>query len=133
MANKLKSQKGFTLIELLITVSIIGILAAIAVPQYSGYVANSRKQNAINNLRAIYMKQQEYFTNNNTYYGTAACGNDATAINTALFSGQNIISDAFYTYCITPASGATFTARATLVSNTATFYTLDYNNVSVGF
>lgn len=130
---KMNSQKGFTLIELLIAVSILGILTAIAVPQYTGYVSSSRKANAINNLRAIYMKQQEYFTNNNTFYGTVVCGNDATAINNALFSGQNIVADSYYTYCITPVSGATFTARATLISDTTTFYTIDNNNVSVGF
>ena len=126
-------MRGFTLLELLIVVAILGVLTAIAIPSYNGYMTSSRRNNAINNLWAIYMKEQEYFTNNGTYYGTATCGNNAGAINTALFSGQNILVDSYYTYCITPVSGATFTAKATLISNTATFYTLDYNKVSVGF
>ena len=64
----MRNMRGFTLIELLIVVSIIGILTAVAVPSYQGYISNSRATVAKNNLRSIYLKQQEYFTDNNVYY-----------------------------------------------------------------
>ena len=127
-----KSQKGFTLIELLIVVAILGILSAIAVPAYNGYIASTRETNAQNNLRAIYMKQQEYFTNNNGYYSPGACGDNATVINTNLFAGQSIIQDSYYTYCITQTASTDFTAMATRTSD-STVYSLDYNNVTTGF
>ena len=53
MLKQLKSQKGFTLIELMIVVAIIGILAAIAIPNFLTYQLKSRQSEAKVNLGAI--------------------------------------------------------------------------------
>ncbi|WP_440454436.1 pilin [Psychrobacter sp. ASPA161_9] len=47
------AQKGFTLIELMIVVAIIGILAAIAIPQYQNYIAKSQVSRAVAETGAI--------------------------------------------------------------------------------
>ncbi len=50
---KSKMQKGFTLIELMIVVAIIGILAAIAIPQFSEYTKKGEDKAAQSDLRNL--------------------------------------------------------------------------------
>jgi type IV pilus assembly protein PilA len=58
--NKLK-QRGFTLIELMIVVAIIGILAAIAIPNFIKFQARSKQSEAKTNLKSLFTAQKAYF------------------------------------------------------------------------
>jgi type IV pilus assembly protein PilA len=58
---------GFTLIELMIVVAIIGILAAIAIPNFLKFQAKSKQAEAKVNLSGIFVAQSSYFSTNDTY------------------------------------------------------------------
>lgn len=62
-----RNQQGFTLIEVMITVAIIGILAAIAIPSYQDYVRRGHVVDGTNALAAMRADMERYYQDNRTY------------------------------------------------------------------
>ena len=62
-----KGEKGFTLIELLIVVAIIGILAAIAIPQFSAYRQKAYNSAAQSDLKNFKTAMEAYYADNQGY------------------------------------------------------------------
>ena len=63
-------QRGFTLIELMIVVAIIGILAAIAIPNFIKFQARSKQGEAKSNLKSLFTAQRSYFQEKDRYLNT---------------------------------------------------------------
>jgi len=74
MFKQFKGQKGFTLIELMIVVAIIGILAAIAIPNFLQYQMKSRQSEAKTNLQAIRTSEISFQAERGCYIGAAPEG-----------------------------------------------------------
>ncbi len=77
--SRLKNAKGFTLIELMIVIAIIGILAAVAIPNFLKYRQRAYNSNARADTKNAYTSAQVYFTDNPTYTGEISFDDLTTA------------------------------------------------------
>ena len=64
----MKLNKGFTLIELLVVVALVGILSAIGIYAFTGFIGSTKQKQAETTMNSIYLAQMEYKSNNNSYY-----------------------------------------------------------------
>lgn len=64
----MKNLSGFTLIELMIVIAILGIVTALAIPAYNGYITGARMVEAKNNIAALKLAEEEFFLENNGYF-----------------------------------------------------------------
>ena len=74
----MQHTKGFTLIELMVTIMVIAILAAIALPSYNDYVLRSKFAEATGNLADLRVKMEQSYADNRRYNdpvaGVGTCG-----------------------------------------------------------
>ena len=87
-------KNGFTLIELMITVAVVGILAAIALPSYKNYSLRGRIPDATSNLATKRLAMEQFFQDNKTYLNAPACVADTKTSQSFDFSctsGDNFV------------------------------------------
>ena len=96
---RLQSDSGFTLIELLVVVAIIGILAAIAIPQFAAYRKRGHEAQVKSDLRNAAVAQEAYFAANSTYFNGALASGTPPGFNntTGVSIGSTVTGNGTYT------------------------------------
>lgn len=109
-------SQGFTLIEVMITVVIIGILAAVALPQYKNYVTRGKIPDATSALAAKQVRLEQFYQDNRTYVGAADCSSDTA-------------TSQFFTFSCSASSASAYTLRAVGKDSMAGFtYTVNQSS-----
>lgn len=102
-------QHGFTLIELMISVVIISILAAIALPAYQDYVTRSRLSEATSALSAKRVQVEQFYDNNRTYVNAPGCNNDSSTSKSFDFSCTGVDASKYTLQAVGKSSMSGFT------------------------
>jgi len=110
-----RPNRGFTLVEMMITVAVLGILAAIALPSFLDSIRKGRRSDAFAALSAVQQAQERWRGNRNAYTTslTPQPGDDPPGLGLAASSSRG-----YYSIAINAAGASSYTATATAVAGT---------------
>jgi type IV pilus assembly protein PilE len=120
-----RAQRGFTLIEVMITVAIVGILAAVALPVYNQSVRKARRVDAKAALLDLAQREERFLSTSNRYSTSASELGYPSGITVTVASPMNVLSGstAYYQMSVATVAGTSsappsFAASAVPISST---------------
>ncbi|RTL32982.1 MAG: prepilin-type N-terminal cleavage/methylation domain-containing protein [Burkholderiales bacterium] len=119
-AHPVRRSAGFTLIEVMVTVAIVAILAAVALPQYRDYATRGRIPDATSGLAAKQVQLEQYFQDNRTYVNAPACASDSTSSQYFTFACSSSSATAYVLAATGKSSMTGFTYTVNQAANKAT-------------
>jgi len=115
--SRKSSFAGFTLIELMIVVSIVAILAAVALPAYQGYLVRATRSEAQSALLGFSQAMERFYNRNYSFDGAAAGGSTTGSPAADVFPATAPLDGtAFYNLSIQAADATSYRLRATPIS-----------------
>ena len=108
----MRVQKGFTLIEVMITVAVIVILSALAIPSYTDYIRRARITEATAALASMRVKFEQFFQDNRTYAGACTV---APAVSVAMLP----VDTTNFTFACAPGTATDYAITATGIAGTS--------------
>ena len=123
----MQKDRGFTLIELLVVVAIIGILAAIAIPQFQAYRQRGYDAGAKSDLRNAATAEEAYFIDNDAYVSCTSVDGTSTGCETSLEGVDSVSTGVTLTM-----TGTAVTFSGTSTSSSGSGSTFNWNAANGG-
>lgn len=125
------NQKGFSLVEIMITVAIMGILTAVAVPVYKDYIKTAKMSEAMSNLETLRLLEEQYFNDHGKYTGVVSKADILDPTKSPLKKGFKPGSNPKFEYSIA-GDNTTFTATAHDPDGAIADFTINQDNARTG-